>query len=51
MNIAGPRPTQSGVLRTWSQISVKALILVNLYQIILQVHDTADIQPRNYKRN
>jgi hypothetical protein len=47
MNISGPRPTQSGVLCTWSQIAVKALILVNLCQVILQVHGTADIQPRN----
>jgi len=47
MNISEPLPTQSGVLCTWSLLAVKALTLMNLCQVLLQVYVTTDIQPRN----
>jgi len=47
MNISETRPTQSGVLCTWSLLAVKALVFMNLCQALLQVYGTANIQPRN----
>ena len=51
MYISGRRPAQSSVLCTWSLLAPKALMLMNLCQVHLQVYGTAVIQPRNYQLN